>query len=305
MEKDFTGQKFNKLTAIERLPNYKGNYKTYYKCKCECGNERIVYGYYLTSGKVKMCKECMKEKGSSKRIDYTGQKFGRLTIEKMLYNYNNTGYTYVKCICDCGNEAIIAMCNIKQGNTQSCGCYEIESRYNRNNYYIDIIGQKFGMLTVINKTDKRDSNGSIIWKCLCDCGNYTEVNSTNLKRGHTFSCGCRHRSKNEIFIYNLLTDLNVDFEEEKRFNDCRNVSKSDTLPFDFYINSKKIAIEYDGQQHFEAIPHWGGEQKLKTTQENDNIKNQYCIDNNIKLLRLPYTLKDEEIKEKILNILNP
>ena len=48
-KKDLTGHKFNSLTAIERLANYKNN-KTYYRCKCDCGNERIVYGYDLTSG---------------------------------------------------------------------------------------------------------------------------------------------------------------------------------------------------------------------------------------------------------------
>ena len=53
--KDLTGQKFNNLTAIERLENYKNN-KTFYKCICDCGEERIVYGYYLTSGKIKACK---------------------------------------------------------------------------------------------------------------------------------------------------------------------------------------------------------------------------------------------------------
>lgn len=305
MKKDLTGQKFNKLTAIERLANYKGNDKTYYKCICECGNERIVYGNYLTSGKIKMCEECVKKQGSSKRIDYVNQKFGKLTVLEMLYNYNNTNSTYARCICDCGNETIANMSNIKNGHTKSCGCYEKSSRYNRNNHYIDIKGQKFGMLTVIEKTDKRSTNGSMIWKCKCDCGNYTEANTSNLKRLHTFSCGCRHRSKTEILINNLLSSLNIKFEEEKRFEDCKNSSNTDMLPFDFYIKDKNLIIEYDGQHHFESIPHWGGDEKFKHTIENDNIKNQYCIDNNITLLRLPYTLKNNEIKEKILNILNP
>ena len=39
---DKTGHKFNMLTTIERLPNYKGNSKTYYKCLCDCGNFHYV-----------------------------------------------------------------------------------------------------------------------------------------------------------------------------------------------------------------------------------------------------------------------
>lgn len=92
-KKDLTGHKFNSLTAIERLANYKNN-KTYYRCKCDCGNERIVYGYDLTSGKFKTCKECTKSKPSIRRKDYTGKRFGRLVIDEMLYNYNDTHTTW-------------------------------------------------------------------------------------------------------------------------------------------------------------------------------------------------------------------
>lgn len=54
---------------------------------------------------------------------------------------------------------------------------------------IDLTGQKFGLLTVIKKTDKKCS-GKIVWECLCDCGNMVEATGTHLRSGSVKSCGC-------------------------------------------------------------------------------------------------------------------
>ena len=53
-----------------------------------------------------------------------------------------------------------------------------------------IIGEKFNKLTVLDKTDKRTKEGSIIYKCKCECGNITFATSRDLKSGHKKSCGC-------------------------------------------------------------------------------------------------------------------
>lgn len=49
-----------------------------------------------------------------------------------------------------------------------------------------------------------------------------------------------------------------------------------------------ICIEYDGEQHFKPIELFGGEKQFKIQVENDNIKNTFCKENNIKLIRIPY-----------------
>lgn len=77
------------------------------------------------------------------------------------------------------------------------------------------------------------------------------------------------------------------------------------LPFDFYLYDKNIIIEYDGLHHFEPVKGWGGEEKFKITQENDEIKNTYCKNNNITLIRIPYTCTKEEIIQIINNALSP
>lgn len=58
---------------------------------------------------------------------------------------------------------------------------------------IDLTGQRFGRLTVISQTDRRNTRGSIVWKCRCDCGKYVFVDGGPLKSGRTQSCGCLHR----------------------------------------------------------------------------------------------------------------
>ena len=60
---------------------------------------------------------------------------------------------------------------------------------NAGNMIKNKIGKKFGKLIVLEDTGKRQLK-YVIWKCLCDCGNITEVRSNHLKSGHTKSCGC-------------------------------------------------------------------------------------------------------------------
>lgn len=65
----------------------------------------------------------------------------------------------------------------------------------------DLVGQKFGKLLVLEKTDKRLHN-SIMWKCICDCGNTKITNTKFLTRGAVKSCGClpHNRGKNSKIV---------------------------------------------------------------------------------------------------------
>jgi hypothetical protein len=62
-----------------------------------------------------------------------------------------------------------------------------------------------------------------------------------------------------------------------------------------------MAIECDGIQHFEPIKHFGGVEQFKIRQKHDKIKNTYCLLNNIQLIRIPYTMSDEDIDNILLN----
>ena len=90
--------------------------------------------------------------------------------------------------------------------------------------------------------------------------------------------------------------LNIEFEREKRFEDCKDVN---TLPFDTYIKSLNLVIEFDGSQHFK--PSFGND-AFGSIIYHDTIKNAYCEDNNINILRIPFwefRNMEEIIKKKI------
>lgn len=150
---------------------------------------------------------------------------------------------------------------------------------------IDLKGQVFGNLTVIEKDQNRISNSGSYWICECDCGNVIEVLGHSLKRkdgNQTVSCGCYHRSIGATKILTVLTDNNINFITEYSFLD---LPKS---RFDFAIieNNQIIRlIEFDGEQHFKDVPKWGG---LELQQKRDKIKNEYALTNNIPLVRIPY-----------------
>lgn len=230
----------------------------------------------------------------SKRItDLTGKRFGKLTVLKLDEERTKAGLAKWICQCDCGNIKSVIGCNLKNGLTQSCGCIQ-KQKSSRN-----LIGQRFGKLVVIEKTDKRNSNRSIIWKCKCDCGNVCEVPTGSLIQRKTSSCGCLKNSSGEYEIENLLLQFNIPFEKEKTFENCKSKGK---LRFDFYVNNQYL-IEFDGVQHYKYDNSGRfDENYVKSIKEHDNIKNQWCKENKIPLIRVPYyKLKTLNIEDLLLD----
>jgi deoxycytidylate deaminase len=126
----------------------------------------------------------------SKLIDLTNKKFGRLTVinrghGKITGKDKRVCVTWV-CKCDCGAEVEVVGQDLKNGTT-SCGCYKKEyKKYNS----VDLIGQTFGKLTVISKTDKYTKTRGVIWRCKCECSNEKLVPTNGLTSGNYISCGC-------------------------------------------------------------------------------------------------------------------
>lgn len=110
-------------------------------------------------------------------VDMTGQRFGKLVVIKRAEN-NKSGAAMWLCQCDCGNEKIVSGGSLRSGGTKSCGCIQA----------IDLIGQRFGQLTVLEREE--NTPGNTIWRCRCDCGNETIVSGSNLQSGHIQTCGC-------------------------------------------------------------------------------------------------------------------
>jgi len=108
-----------------------------------------------------------------------------------------------------------------------------------------------------------------------------------------YGCPKCYKSKGELEISKYLESLEIKYEEQKIFKDCKNIS---SLKFDFYLPKHNICIEYDGIQHFKPLKYFGGEKAYNKIKNNDIIKNNFCEKNNINLIRISYL---ENISEKI------
>ena len=111
----------------------------------------------------------------------------------------------------------------------------------------------------------------------------------------------RKESIGEMKIRQYLERNNINFDPEHWFPDCRDINP---LPFDFYLEERNTIIEFDGKQHFEDT-HFFNNTSLRKTQKHDSIKNKYCEEHGIYLIRIPYwdlNRIDEILDEKFNNI---
>lgn len=306
---DLTGQQFGELTVLRQATKTEildnttvGQDEThaFWWVQCNCGAPPfVVLGKSLRSGSTKSCGHLRYENGKRKINNLIGQKFGRLTvIEFNKIEHHNAIW---HCKCECGNEKDVAGKLLTQGKVKSCGCLHQELL--GIGHPKDISNQQFGFIQPLYITDKRTNNGNAIWHCQClVCGSEKDISAGTLIRGHAISCGCL-KSKGESKIKEILINNNIKFEQEKIFDTCISSSTNKKLRFDFFINNQYL-LEYDGEQHF-IMRGWNTKDNLINTQYRDNIKNQWCKENNIPLIRIPYThLNDLCIEDLLLETSN-
>ena len=236
-----------------------------------------------------------------RKIDLTGKTFGRLKVIKEHPERTSQGSIQWECECDCGNITIVSGDNLRRNHTLSCGCLQKESAQKR---VVDLTGKTFGKLKVIKKIDNPlVKNRHSYWLCECECGTQNLIiDGENLKSGRTSSCGCLGRSKGEYIISQLLQSNGILFEREKTFNTCI-FDSGKKARFDFYLPEYNLLIEFDGFQHYRFTGYeWNTEENYLKTIEHDNIKNQWCQENNIPLIRIPYThINNIKIEDLLLN----
>lgn len=225
-----------------------------------------------------------------------GNVYGRITVGERAEN-NERGDAQWYCHCECGTDFITKGVSLRSGHTQSCGCLQKDKvREQGLKNTANLIGKHFGKLEVIERiVGDKDNTGK--WRCSCECGGETITTSAHLISGHTQSCGCI-MSQQVFRITSFLDEHNFSFSKEYTFSDLKS-SKNYSLRFDFAIfnnNKLQCLIEYDGKQHFDSDNFFWNENTII----NDNLKNEYCLNNNIPLYRITY--KQDSIEE-LKNIL--
>jgi very-short-patch-repair endonuclease len=108
-------------------------------------------------------------------------------------------------------------------------------------------------------------------------------------------------SSGENMVRTFLESKKISYLQYHKMKGCfsEKNGRCYLLTFDFYIPSKNLVIEYDGGQHFGPVSIFGGEESYKRTIMLDAIKNEFCKDNNIKMLRIPYTKTTEEAHQML------
>ena len=127
---------------------------------------------------------------------------------------------------------------------------------------------------------------------ICPNGHHVYVNWNNFSNG--FRCQKCGRSKGEEAIAKYLDEQKIEYVTQYIFKDCKNVYG---LPFDFYIPSLNVCIEYDGEQHFKKGLF--NDDDLTYVRTHDKQKNNYCFENHIPLIRIPYA-KEIQLEDILL-----
>lgn len=208
-----------------------------------------------------------------------------LDIVRLQTGKENRERTFAICKCECGTVKPVLVKNLIKNLSKDCGCgrknklKEVRTK--------DLIGRRFGKLVVIEMLEKRNAHGRIIYRCKCDCGNEVNVLGNSLTTYHTLSCGCLASYWN-MYIQQFLEKNEIEYKSEYTIFIGDNYYR-----YDFYLPHYNLFIEYDGQQHYEPVRFHGDNiednmNEYKKIQEHDKIKNRYCEENNINLLRIPY-----------------
>ena len=157
-----------------------------------------------------------------KVIDLTGQKFGRWTVLERAPKPEGSHSTsaFWLCRCECGTEKVVSGNVLKQGKSQSCGCYNVDSHAEK---YIDLTNKRFGKLLVLKKVPRPDNlcSSGTYWLCKCDCGKEKIIYGQSLLKGNTTSCGaCRVDIVDDLTgqVFDQLTVIERDFSRPSNGN---------------------------------------------------------------------------------------
>lgn len=209
------------------------------------------------------------------------------------YDYSKTIYRHpkVKVIITCpihGDFLQRPYCHLKGSGCNLCALDRVTNSLDK---FISLARAVHGDKYNYSKVNYINNNSKVI----IICPKHGEFEQR--PRIHTSGTGCSkcRVSKGELAIQTYLSSNSIAYVHQKYFDNCRNPATNRVLYFDFYLPNDNLIIEFDGEQHYRPKS-WGKDQsqkakykKLEYTQRMDNIKNTYAYENNINLIRIPYT----------------
>ena len=310
------GYKYTKIgdTLNVRVKDLAENAKIRISATCDyCGEEyNPIFGNLIRCRKTiekDACENCKRIKASEVTLLNNSKRLIPIAAEickKSGYRLLTTEEEYtgirmtVRIYCEKHGEQCVSLMAILNSGA-GCPKCAIERVAAKNTLDKDYVKQYIDSINGNELLNKEDYKSSKIYNLniRCACGNIFTTSFDCYTRGvqRCYSCSCRE-SSSERKIRSLLDGCKIEFVRECKFEDCRDTLP---LPFDFYLPNYNLCIEFDGRHHYEPI---FGEKQHESTVKHDKIKNQYCKDNNITLLRIPYWEGNniEDIITKQLNL---
>lgn len=248
-----------------------------------CGNQWNSTPHNLLHGEG--CPNCAKEIHDTNDVANFLKNNGYTCIIVGEYiNYNAD----LELICECGNHFFTSFASLRKtrGVCKSCRArMRRESQMFTQEKASEIVSDATNGQYALSGDYSGYSQVTLFTHL--DCGIVFETRFDHLVEKDVRCPHCYgNKSKGELAIAQWLTTHCLEFEAQKRFNDCRGDCKA--LPFDFYIPKFRLAIEYQGEQHYKAISLFGGQEAFNLRVKYDAIKEHYCKSNNITLICIPY-----------------
>lgn len=133
-----------------------------------------------------------------------GFRVGKLTVTAPTSQRKN-GYTIWTCACDCGGSIQLDTRTLQRGTVRDCGC---ETKVTPGQK--DLTGQRYGCLVCLEPTQGRSEyDGTVVWRCKCDCGNTCLASCGQLMRGYKKSCGCLGHPSRKDYVGKRFGRLTV------------------------------------------------------------------------------------------------
>lgn len=228
-----------------------------------------------------------KEEFITKAVNVHGDKYDYSLVEYV----NNA--TKVKLICEAHGVFEISPINHYHGKQGCRQCGRLSSARSRSASQQDWINKVNQIHNgYYDYSQVNYVNGAT--KVTIVCPHHGPFKST--PSDHQFSkagCPTCKASKGEKLVENLLTSLNIKYEKQYSFTECCNKFP---LKFDFWLPAYNMCIEYQGRQHYEPVQFSKGHttylEDFEQGQINDQIKRDYCANNNIRLIEVPH---DQEV----------
>ena len=285
-----------KLTNEEFIKNVKllhNNMYDYSKVEYNGDNKKVkiickIHGEFeQTPGNHKSGKGCPKCKGKKlNNIDIINE-FKKIHGDRYDYfcvNYVN-GVTKVKI--KCVEHGVFEQTPSMHKSGQGCKkCYGKEKL--NHNIVIDNFLKTHGKKYNYSKVNYVNAHSKV--SIICPEHGKFEQTPNNHKNGN--GCPQCNESNGETKVRVFLEKNNIFYIPQHKFFNCKN---SLSLPFDFYIPDANICIEFNGLQHYKPIEYFGGKKEFEKRKINDKIKQDYCIENSIELIKIKYN-DDVEVK---------